>query len=140
MGGSNPYLKEVEVSLPTKPYKILFKVKGEDERDVEVEVDPSKLPYTREGRPGSILDIALGAGIDLDHSCGGVCACSTCHVIVHQGLDSCNESTEDEEDQLDNARGLTTKSRLGCQCVPDGSTDVAVEIPAWNRNLVSEGH
>jgi 2Fe-2S ferredoxin len=41
-------------------------------------------------------------------------------------------------DQLDNARGVELESRLSCQCVPDGSRDVVVEIPAWNRNLVRE--
>ena len=45
---------------------------------------------------------------------------------------------DNELDQLDNARGLELDSRLGCQCVPDGTEDVVVEIPAWNRNLVQE--
>jgi 2Fe-2S ferredoxin len=61
-------------------------------------------------------------------------------VIVREGEPSCNEATEDEEDMLDLAPGLTPQSRLACQCVPDGSTDLVVEIPSWNRNLVSEGH
>ncbi len=91
-------------------------------------------------QPGSILDVALGQGIEIDHACGGVCACSTCHVIVRTGLESCNEATEDEEDMLDNAPGLEPDSRLGCQCVPDGTVDVVVEIPDWNRNLVREDH
>ena len=50
------------------------------------------------------------------------------------------EASEDEEDQLDNAPGLEPESRLGCQCVPDGTKDVVVEIPDWNRNLVREDH
>ena len=83
---------------------------------------------------------ALSAGIEIDHSCGGVCACSTCHIVVRQGLDSCNEATDDEEDMLDLAPGLELQSRLACQCVPDGSQDMIVEIPEWNRNLVSETH
>jgi 2Fe-2S ferredoxin len=74
----------------------------------------------------------------LDHACGGVCACSTCHVIVHEGLESCNEPTDAELDQLDEAPGLTAKSRLGCQCVPDGSCDLVVEIPEWNKNFAKE--
>jgi 2Fe-2S ferredoxin len=86
------------------------------------------------------LDIALGAGIDLEHACGGVCACSTCHVIVKQGLESCNEGTDDEFDQLEEAPATTLKSRLGCQCVPNGTTDLVIEIPAVNKNLVKEGH
>jgi len=61
-------------------------------------------------------------------------------IIVREGLESCNEATEDEEDQLDLAPGLTPQSRLACQCVPDGSHDLVVEIPGWNRNLVKEDH
>ena len=57
-----------------------------------VEVDPEKFPYGHDGLPGSILDIATGNHMGLDHACGGVCACSTCHVIVHEGLESCNEA------------------------------------------------
>ena len=50
------------------------------------------------------------------------------------------EASDDEEDQLDNAPGLEPTSRLSCQCVPDGSSDVVVEVPDWNRNLVREEH
>lgn len=135
MGGSNPYVTLGEARLPTKGYKLIFLPLNET-----VEVDPGKLPYGRDGRAGSILDIALAHDIELDHSCGGVCACSTCHVIVRQGLASCNEASDDELDQLDNAPGLTATSRLGCQCVPNGTEDVVVEIPSWNRNLVRESH
>ncbi len=46
----------------------------------------------------SILEVALNNDIDLEHNCGGNCACSTCHVIVHEGLESCNEATEAELD------------------------------------------
>jgi ferredoxin, 2Fe-2S len=133
MGGSNPFLRATDVAPPSKKYTVTFLPEGRS-----IEVDPAALPLQRDGRPGSILDVALGNDLDLDHACGGVCACSTCHVIVRQGLTSCNEATEDEEDQLDNAPGLEPGSRLGCQCVPDGSEDVVIEIPAWNRNLVRE--
>ena len=135
MGGTNPYIENVEHPLPKTAYKLTILCEGERH---EVEVDPSALPYTREGRPGSILEIAEGNGIEIDHACGGVCACSTCHVILREGADSCNEATEDEEDMLDNAPGLELNSRLACQAVPDGSCDVVVEIPEWNRNLVKE--
>jgi len=105
-----------------------------------VEVDPAKLPYSREGQKGSILEIALGNGVEIDHACGGVCACSTCHVVVRKGIESIPEATDDENDQLDNAPGLTPQSRLACQSVPDGTQDLVVEIPSWNRNLVKEDH
>ncbi|WP_447974579.1 2Fe-2S iron-sulfur cluster-binding protein [Nitrospira sp. Kam-Ns4a] len=138
MGGSNPYIERAEVELPTKPYTITFI--APDKTETKVQVDPSKIPYGPTGLPGSILDIALGAGIDLEHACGGVCACSTCHVIIRQGLQSCNEGTDDEFDQLEEAPGITLQSRLGCQCVPNGTADLVVEIPPVNKNLVKEGH
>ena len=139
MGGSNPYIEKAEYKAATQKYKITFFTPETPDGKV-IEVDPKDVPYGRTGLPGSILDIALSADIPLDHACGGVCACSTCHVIVRQGLRSCNESTEDEEDMLDLAPGLTPNSRLGCQTVPDGTMDIVVEIPDWNRNLAKEPH
>jgi len=138
MGGENPYLQQVEVPLPEKAYTVTFKSGEGTERTVEV--DPQALPTRHDGRRGSLLSLALEAGIEVDHACGGVCACSTCHVILHRGFDTCNESTDDEEDMLDNAPGLTPQSRLACQAVPNGDEDVVVEIPSWNRNLVREDH
>ena len=135
MGGSNPYIAKPDIQLPQKTYKITFIGLNKT-----IEVDPAKIPYGPTGQPGSILDIALGAGIDLEHACGGVCACSTCHVFVKEGLASCNEATDDEQDELDEAPGITLQSRLSCQCVPNGTMDLVVEIPAWNKNLVKEGH
>jgi len=137
MGGTNPYIEKAEFELPTKAYTITFIA---TDKTVKVEVDPDKIPYGPTGLPGSILNIALGNGIDLEHACGGVCACSTCHVIVKEGLESCNEGTDDEFDQLDEAPAITLQSRLGCQCVPNGTMDIVVEIPAVNKNLVKEGH
>lgn len=92
-----------------------------------VEVDDSKYPLADHGKPGSLLDIALAAGIELEHNCGGSCACTTCHVIVREGAENLSEMAEDEEDRLDMAEGLTIHSRLGCQAVVRG--DVVVEIP-----------
>ena len=135
MGGTNPYIEEVKYTPATKKFKITFVREGKRE---EFEVDPAKIPYGHDGLPGSILDVAEGFRMGLDHACGGVCACSTCHVIVHEGLESCNEATDAEFDQLDEAPGLTPKSRLGCQCVPDGSKDIVVEIPEWNKNYARE--
>ena len=133
MGGKNPYIEEVKFTPAAKKFKVTFVRDGKP-----IEIDPEKIPYGHDGLPGSILDISQGFGKGLDHACGGVCACSTCHVIVHEGLESCNEATDDELEQLDEARGLTLESRLGCQCVPNGSCDMVVEVPEWNRNLVKE--
>jgi 2Fe-2S ferredoxin len=133
MGGTNPYLKSTAAGRPTQTYHLTFR--PEDER---IEVDPARVPYGRTGQPGSILDVALAHGVELDHACGGVLACSTCHVIVRAGVESCGEPSEDELDMLEKAPGLEPNSRLGCQCVPNGTCDVEVEIPQWNRNLVRE--
>lgn len=137
MAGINPYITQAEAELPQQKYRVTFKMMETGEERV-IEVDPEQIPYGRTGRPGSILDIALGHDIEIEHTCGGVCACSTCHSIIRQGLVSCNEATDDELDQLEEAPGLTIQSRLSCQCIPDGSMDVVVEIPSWNRNAVKE--
>jgi 2Fe-2S ferredoxin len=108
--------------------------------NVTVEVDPEKIPFGHTGLPGSILDIALANGISLDHACGGVCACSTCHVIVREGGDSISEMTDAEDEELSFAPGLQPSSRLSCQSVPNGTRNLIVEIPNWNRNAVREGH
>jgi len=135
MSGINPYIEKQEFELPKVNYQITFLPM---KKNVDVLFD--EIPEEGDGLPGSILNTALAAGIDMEHSCGGVCACSTCHIIVRQGLHSCNEATDDEEDMLDLAPGLEPQSRLACQCVPDGSQDIIVEVPEWNRNLVSETH
>jgi len=83
---------------------------------------------TLEAKEGqSILDVALDNHIDLEHNCGGNCACTTCHVIIREGMNHLSEMDEDEEDRLDTAEGLTLTSRLGCQARIKG--DVVVEIP-----------
>jgi 2Fe-2S ferredoxin len=135
MGGTNPYIEAQQVEPPEAKYTITFLPMNE-----RIEVDPADVPYSREGLPGSLLEIALGHDIEIDHACGGVAACSTCHVIVREGGESANETSEAEEDMLDNAPGLTPESRLSCQCVPNGSVDLVVEIPDWNRNFAREPH
>src|SRR6266481_3698130 len=117
MGGSNPYIEEVKYTPATKKYKVTFLPSGKT-----FEVDPEKIPYGHNGIPGSILDICEGFKLGLDHACGGVCACSTCHVIVKEGLESCTEATDGEVGLPDDAPGTTPKSRLGCQTVHDGRT------------------
>lgn len=137
MGGSNPYIEASDIELPKKVYKIGILIDGES---TDLKVDPDEIPYSETGLPGSILGTALASGIDIEHACGGVVACSTCHIVVKEGLESCNEATDDELDQLEEAPGLTIKSRLACQCVPNGTVDVVIEVPEWNKNLVKEGH
>ena len=105
-----------------------------------VEFECGKLPYKDHGKEQSILDVALNNGIRLDHACGGNCACTTCHVWVKEGAENLSEMDEDEADRLDMAADLQLNSRLGCQAVINKPGKVVVEIPAWNRNYVSEEH
>jgi 2Fe-2S ferredoxin len=75
----------------------------------------------------SILDAAEASGAQVGHSCGGVCACSTCHVLVKKGLDSLSEQDDMEMDRLDLAFDVRAVSRLACQAQV-GTTDIEVQI------------
>ncbi len=130
---TNPFITAKAPPLPTRAYRLTLANTGQ-----VFEVDPTKLPRDEEGQPGSVLSILLANGVAVDHTCGGVCACSTCHIYVRAGLSSANDPIDEEEDQLDFAPALEDCSRLSCQCVPDGSVDVVVELPSWKRNEVSE--
>ncbi|MCR9248320.1 MAG: 2Fe-2S iron-sulfur cluster-binding protein [bacterium] len=90
----------------------------------------------------TVLEAAEAQGLDLDHACGGVCACSTCHVKITAGAECFSPATEDEEDQLDEARDVGPESRLGCQARLERAPEdgrVELEIPDWNVNAVREG-
>ncbi len=78
-------------------------------------------------RGESILDVAEECGARVGHACGGNLACSTCHVYVHEGLDSLPEIQDKENDIMDKAFDVRPESRLGCQC-QIGDTDIVVEI------------
>ena len=112
---------------------------GEPERIIEFA--PADAPFQHDGRPGSILDVLLGHRVPLEHACGGNCACTTCHVIVKAGGDELSESTDQEEDMLDRAVGLTPTSRLACQAVvEDSEAELVIVVPRYTVNQVSEGH
>ncbi|MCB9846898.1 MAG: 2Fe-2S iron-sulfur cluster binding domain-containing protein [Phycisphaeraceae bacterium] len=85
-----------------------------------------------------LLEVAVEEGINIEHSCGGVCACSTCHVYIEKGMEHLSEATEAEEDRVEEAPGLQINSRLSCQCDITSSGEIVVRIPTWNRNAVKE--
>jgi 2Fe-2S ferredoxin len=85
----------------------------------------------------SILDNLLDQGIEVEHACEKSCACTTCHVIVREGFSSLSESSEDEDDLLDRAWGLTPVSRLSCQAIV-GDEKLVVEIPKYTINYAKE--
>jgi len=106
----------------------IFKVKINFE---EKGLDPIELPIA-EGE--SVLDVCLENGIELQHNCGGVCGCSTCHVYVNKGMDNIQEISDKEEDFIDRAVNPRITSRLGCQCViVDG--DIEITIPDQSQFL-----
>ncbi len=80
----------------------------------------------------SILEVARRHDIDIEGACEGSLACSTCHVIVDPGyFGRLPEVSEDEEDMLDLAFGLTPTSRLGCQVTLTEELDgLTVTLPA----------
>nr|WP_294893858.1 2Fe-2S iron-sulfur cluster-binding protein [uncultured Pedobacter sp.] len=82
----------------------------------------------------SVLDVCLDNGIELQHNCGGVCGCSTCHVYLTKGEDNVQEISDKEEDFIDRAVNPKISSRLGCQCILiDG--DLEVTIPDQSQFL-----
>jgi len=75
----------------------------------------------------TLLEIAEDNGVKLGSACGGVCACSSCHVYIRAGGDSLPEMTEEEEDRLDMGFEVKPSSRLGCQVKP-ADEDLRVDI------------
>ena len=88
----------------------------------------------------SLLELAHRNNIDIEGACEGSLACSTCHVIVdEEDFDRLEEPTEDEEDMLDLAFGLTRTSRLGCQIIVTEELDgLTVTLPHETRNMMSD--
>jgi 2Fe-2S ferredoxin len=88
----------------------------------------------------SVLEIAHRNDIDLEGACEGSLACSTCHVIIDpEWYETLQPASEDEEDMLDLAFGLTHTSRLGCQIKITQELDgLTVSLPSATRNLMIE--
>ncbi len=85
----------------------------------------------------SVLEAAHENGIELEGACEGSLACSTCHVIIDKAwYDKLDEISEEEEDRLDQAFGLTLTSRLGCQVIMTDDLDgLVVTIPEYSLNI-----
>lgn len=96
--------------------------------------EPVTIENVEEGQ--SILEVALKNNIELHHNCGGVCACSTCHVYVKKGEDFLEELSDKEEDFIDRAVNPRLESRLGCQCVLlEGEGEIEVTLPDQTQFL-----
>ena len=84
----------------------------------------------------SLLEVALKNDIELHHNCGGVCACSTCHLYVDKGAGFLEELSDREEDFIDRAVSPKLNSRLGCQCLlNDGEGEIEVTLPDQTQFL-----
>ncbi len=84
----------------------------------------------------SLLEVLLDAGIELHHNCGAVCACSTCHLYVKQGMEFLEALSDKEEDFIDRAVSPRIESRLGCQCViQEGTGSIEVTLPDQTQFL-----
>ena len=105
--------------------KLIFVESNGNEKIVEAEIGLS------------ILEIAHKNHIDLEGACEGSLACSTCHIILDEkDFDKLDEASEDEEDMLDLAHGLTHTSRLGCQIIMSQDLDgLKIIVPSGTRNI-----
>lgn len=102
-----------------------------------------KMPeaVTVEARKGlSILETAQEHHIPVGSACGGVCACSTCHVYVMHGEENLTEMEEDESDRLDLANDVELNSRLGCQATVTGDGDITVKISEESLETFDNEH
>jgi len=87
----------------------------------------------------SILEITEDHDVHLNHNCGGVCACSTCHIYIDKGEDSIEEISDKEEDFIDRAIDPRIESRLGCQCIIlDENAEIEVTIPDQSQIIGHE--
>jgi ferredoxin, 2Fe-2S len=88
----------------------------------------------------SILEATEDHDVHLNHNCGGVCACSTCHIYVVKGGDDLEEISDKEEDFIDRAINPRLESRLACQCIIlEDDADIEVIIPD-QKGIIGHEH
>lgn len=89
--------------------------------------DKSIAPVTVTADQGeTLLDVAMEHDIELHHNCGGVCACTTCHIYINKGMEFLPEMSDREEDYVDRAISPRLNSRLACQCEISGNIELLV--------------
>lgn len=123
-------------SSPARSHGDLIPPKPGEERHVTF-IDKEGQEHTFEVADGdNLLDIAQANDLEMEGACGGSCACSTCHVIVQDDgfYDKMEEPSDDENDMLDLAFGLTETSRLGCQVKMSKELDGLVVSWGYNAN------
>ena len=117
---------------PVVPVKFILE-------DPEGLTDTEQAEWDLMGAKGeNLLEVAVENGINIEHACGAVCACATCHIYLESGEKDISEAEEEEEDRVEEAPGLQRNSRLSCQCIIEGDGPIEVRVPSWNRNAVKE--
>ena len=104
---------------------------------------PSGIDAPVEARVGeTVLEVAHRTGIELEGACEASVACSTCHVVLEDDVfEALPEASEDEDDMLDQAVGLTMTSRLGCQVTVTAEMEgTRIVLPKFTRNFYVDGH
>ena len=97
-------------------------------------LEPVVFDQVPEGQ--TLLELTLKNDIDLHHNCGGVCACTTCHLYIEKGMEHIDEITDREEDFIDRAVNPRLNSRLGCQSLLlDGDGEIEVTLPDQTQFL-----
>ena len=106
--------------------KVIFELPAGERREIDVE----------QGK--SLLVAAQQNDIDIEGACEGAMACSTCHLIVSEDwFEKLPDASEEEEDMLDLAHGLTRTSRLGCQIrVTEDLDGIVIRVPDETRNMM----
>ncbi len=99
-------------------YKLTIHFEEKDHASIELPI--------AEGE--SVLDVCEENNIDLQHNCGGVCGCSTCHVYINDGMNTLPDISDKEEDFIDRAVNPKINSRLGCQCIAQNG-NITITIP-----------
>jgi len=89
----------------------------------------------------TLLEAAQQCGAKMGHSCGGVCACSTCHSWIRGGADALSDQEDKELDRLDMAFDVKPMSRLGCQCIIEkNDATISVELTQESVNAYYDEH
>jgi 2Fe-2S ferredoxin len=88
----------------------------------------------------TFLEAARNSGAQVGSACGGVCACSTCHVYVREGFDDLSEARDREEDIMDKAFDVRPTSRLGCQAKMQADRTYVVEVSRESRKAFLDEH
>jgi ferredoxin, 2Fe-2S len=124
---------------PTRKKLWLVKLKKEEMYTIKFKfeqkgLEPVTLTNVEDGQ--SLLELALKNDIELHHNCGGVCACTTCHLYIEKGMEHIDEISDKEEDFIDRAVNPRLNSRLGCQSLLlEGEGEVEVLLPDQTQFL-----